>query len=305
MPNAQPVINTPSPSIFDGWMGFYNRFITGRVSPKRYLPSLPPESDLAAKEGQLTLEIVSHCWNYSHMLAYQLSSFVNHPPTALDLTVTVFYCEEDRSTRTLLDYFVKMDVPGITWNWQAQPRTHLFRRGIGRNIAARQTQADWVWFTDCDIIFHAQCLDTLAKQLQGRQNVLVYPRCERVTDMLTTDDPMLDKNRKLQVIDIDGSKFEEVERHPATGAYQIVHGDIARQCGYCENIRLYQTPSEVWCKTFEDRAFRWLIGSQGVPIDIPAVHRIRHIEKGRYADKSLKTKIRAGIRKIKFALMNR
>ena len=73
---------------------------------------------------------------------------------------------------------------------------------------------------------------------------------------------------------------------------------IARACGYCDSIKYYQSPAERWMKTYEDRAFRWLIGTHGTPLPIPNVCQIRHIVKGRYAkQESAMTKIRKFIRK--------
>ena len=50
-------------------------------------------------------------------------------------------------------------------------------------------------------------------------------------------------------------------------------------------------------KTYEDRAFRWLIGTHGTPLDIPNVCQIRHIVKGRYNKNSFFTRVRKFIRK--------
>ena len=72
--------------------------------------------------------------------------------------------------------------------------------------------------------------------------------------------------------------------------------DIARAFGYCDSIDYYQQPAERWMKTYEDRAFRWLIGTHGTPLDIPNVCQIRHIVKGRYEKDSALTKIRKLIR---------
>jgi hypothetical protein len=231
-------------------------------------------------------------------LAYQLSSFVNHPPRELELTVTLFYSEEDKDTSELIRFFSTKEVENVHWNFQALPKEQLFRRGIGRNWAARDSQADWVWFTDCDIIFHENCLDSVAQQLQGKTDSLYYPRQERTTPMLASDDPMLQKSSKPQVVDIEGSEFELFSRDRAKGAFQIVQGDVARAIGYCEGLSLYQTPSDHWCKCYEDRAFRWLLGSQGIPAEIDGVYQIRHIEKGRYKEDSAWSDVRSKVRRM-------
>lgn len=278
-------------------MGLYLRVAATGVIPARwYLPSLPSLDQRAAATGDLKIEIVSHCWNYSHLLVRQLSSLVLFPPTRAAVTMTVFYSEEDEATVRLLETFGTKEAPGVTWNWSALPKEQLFRRSIGRNKAALLTDADWVWFTDCDLMFRDDCLDVLVEQLQGRRDALVYPRQERVTALLPSEDPILTNDGEFRLSDIDTDRFEISERGRATGPLQIVHGDIARACGYCDCLAYYQKPAASYCKCYEDRAFRWLLRSDGVPLDVPGVYRIRHVGKGRYAGHPLSNKIRSMIR---------
>ena len=273
------------------------------VVPAAWLLKLPDESQLAARTGRLKLEIVSHCWQYAHLLAYQLSSLLRFPPTQLAVRMTVFHSAEDTATCRMLDFFAAQAAPGVEWNWQQLPMEQLFRRSIGRNRVALSTTADWLWLTDCDIVFHRDCLDTLARELQGRRDRLLYPRDERVTAMLAESDPVLAAERDVpRLVDIDPTQFEHLAVPRATGAYQIVHGDIARSCGYCAQVPLFQRPVARWAKTFEDRTFRWLMRTQGVPLDIPGVHRIRHVRKGRYGDNEAEAKLRSGIRRWKARL---
>ncbi len=280
-------------------MGVYLRIAaTGAIPARWYLPSLPSLDERAATTGDLKIEIVSHCWNYSHLLVRQLSSLVLFPPTRAAVTMTVFYSAEDEATVRLLETFGSREVPGVTWNWRALPREQLFRRSIGRNRAALRTDADWVWFTDCDLMFRDDCLDVLVEQLQGRRDVLVYPRQERVTELLPDEDPMLKNDAEFRPVDIDADRFKISERGRATGPLQIVHGDIARACGYCDSLAYYQKPAASFQKCYEDRAFRWLLRSEGVPLDVPGVYRIRHVGKGRYAGHPLSNRIRSKIRRM-------
>ncbi len=262
------------------------RIATTGVIPSRWFLKPPRPEALTARSGVLDIEIVSHCWQYAHLLCYQLSSLVIFPPTKARVRMTVFHAAEDARTRAMLAYFGAIAAPGVTWNWQVLPRPALFRRAIGRNRAARATQADWIWFTDCDIVFHRDCIDGLATALQGRQDLLTYPKHERITPMLAETDPVLAAERdRPRVADIDTGQFELAANPPkAKGAYHIVHGDAARACGYCEQVPLYQRPVERWAKTYEDSAFRWLMGTDGTGLDVPGVHRIRHVHKGRYGD---------------------
>ncbi len=278
---------------------FFKFAAKGWIPAKWFEPDFIPESDRQAKTGRLKLEIVSHCWRYSHFLAYQLSSLVQFSPVRMDVTITVFYCPEDEKTSQLLLFFAQQDVPNITWNWRPLPRQKLFRRGIGRNMAALETTADWVWFTDCDLIFRDDCLDTLSDLLQGKQDVLFFPEEERTTDLLTEDNPMLQAGSgEPQILTVNTSNFTARKMSRATGPLQIAHGDICRAVGYCRSIGLYQQPSETWCKAHEDRAFRWLLRSQGEPLPVPGVYRIRHISKGRYTGSQSGNYLRTLLRKF-------
>jgi hypothetical protein len=277
------------------------------VVPGRWFLKRPDPSTIKAQSGVLSIEIVSHCWQYAHLLAYQLSSLVNFPPTRARVRMTVVHAEADTRTMALLQFFGGLAVPGVTWNWQPLPRTSLFRRSIGRSIAARSTAADWVWFTDCDIVFHRDCIDTLAGLLQGRRDFMVYPKEERVTAMLAETDPVLIAERdRPKVVDIDTGQFTLMANPPkAKGAYQIVHGDVARQVGYCEQLAVFRRPAARWAKTYEDAAFRWLLGTPGVGLDIPGVYRIRHVQKGRYGDNRTAAKVRGNIRRAKAGIRER
>lgn len=285
----------------DGAAGIFYRLAASGLLPASWFRSVDPATvHKAERRGRLKLEVVSHCWRYAHFLTYQLSSLVRHHGDGFDITMTVFHAEEDDAVKAVLAYFGDMDVAGVTWNWQALPRNELFRRSIGRNLAAKHTDADWIWFTDCDILFHEGCLDALAGALQGRSDALVFPVIGLGTSLLPDDHPILEQGRKgPALLEIPIAEFRPYggERDKAKGPHQITHGDIARACGYCESIGLYQKPAERWRKTYEDRAFRWLIGTHGTPLDIPNVCQIRHIAKGRYRKGSALSRLRAFIRK--------
>lgn len=284
----------------DGLQGRFLRLAaSGYVPAKWFEPDLPDVETRAARTGELHLEIVSHCWNYGNMLLYQLSSLVNFPPSKMHVTMTVFYNEADTDTEALLRHFSSIDVPGVTWNWRQLPTQALFRRAIGRNLAAKQSQADWIWFTDCDLLFREGCLDALNEALQGRQDALVYPRQEFCTGLLQSDHELLRPDLKqIEVADVDPALFRRFEKSRATGPLQITHGDVARAVGYCEALSYYQRPSHTWCKAYEDRAFRWLLRTQGEPLDVPGTYRIRHAAKGRYTGSRFSNGVRGKLRQL-------
>lgn len=277
--------------------------IHGLVPARLFAPPPPSPSELTPRTGRLTLEIVSHCWNYHHLHAYQLSSLVLFPPRDIDITMTVFHSDADRGTTDLLGFFGGMDVRGVTWNWRPLPEAELMRRAIGRNRAALATRADWIWFADCDLMFRDDCLDALGSRLQGKRDALCFPRQESVTPLLTAGHPLLTAAMvEPRVVDVETSLFSPRPITRAVGAYQIVHGDVARAMGYCATLPFFQSPADRWRKTYEDRAYRWLLRSEGVPMDIPGIHRIRHAAKGRYTGGRAMNWARRSVRRLKVAL---
>ncbi len=260
---------------------FFRLAASGLVPRRLFRPKLPdspppPAGDL------LDLEIVSHCWKYGRLLNYQLSSLVLHPPRNCRVTMTVFHCPEDSDTGHILDYFAGQRVTNVTWNWQPLEKERLFRRAIGRNQAALATRSDWIWFTDCDVTFQAGALDDLAAELCDHDAMLTFPQIHQVSEMLQPDDPIFTRaGQAPAILDLDLSRFEPERREKAVGGLQILRGDVARAVGYCANIGVYQRPATSFGNTWEDRTFRWLLGTHGEPLTTAGFYRIRHAPKGR------------------------
>lgn len=248
--------------------------------------------------GPFHIEIVSHCWQYSKLQAYQLSSLVQHPVTEANITMTVFYSSEDKATVALLNFFRQKKIKNVTWNFREIDKENLFRRAIGRNIAAHETTADWIWFTDCDMTFQKNCLNSLNEALQGRTDALVYPQVESKSKIYTDDD-LIESNalEKPQLMLVDPNRFIPHQISRATGPLQITHGDVARSVGYCDDVECYQQPAERFQKATEDRVYRWLLATQGEPVDVDGVCRIQHIQKGRYNPNSKVSVVRRLIRR--------
>lgn len=278
---------------------FYCRLI-GSVLPASWFGPRPPEpSQLNLPADRLKIEIVSHCWKYAHLCVYQLSSLANYPPKNIDLTYTFFYALEDQATAELVETFGQMQIPNVKWQWKPLSKEELFRRAIGRNTAALATDANWIWFADCDLIFHHGCFDSIATALHQKQVRLAYPASEQITDLLPAEHPMVNLPTVAPtVVNIDPAMFKENTISKAKGAFQIVHGDVARVCGYCKDLAYYQRPTGRWRKTFEDTAFRRLISDEGISVPIVGLHRIRHQVKGRYAEGSRLSSFRKGLRKM-------
>lgn len=274
----------------------YFRLAASGLAPRRpFAPPMPKRSNGPPSGGEHRLEIVSHCWRYEHLLNYQLSSLVLYPPRDTPIRMTVFFSEEDENTREVLDFFGAQQVRNVAWNWQSLSTPRLFRRSIGRNLAARSTKADWVWFADCDITCRAGALDELSEELSGCSAILAFPREHQVTELLEPDDPLLAiSDQAPKILDVDRNRFRPEIRDRAVGGLQIVPGDVARTAGYCAGIGVYQRPAPKFGNTWEDRTYRWLLGTQGVGLESSGFYRIRHKVKGRYRSGPLRRQLSSG-----------
>lgn len=277
---------------------------SGLVPGKWFIKKQPQKHKLAVCSGSLNLEIVSHCWQYSQFLSHQLASIVRFPPTSCHLTYTLFYSMEDKETVTLVKEYEAKKLQQVKWNFVAIETPRLLRRAIGRNQAAKRTDADWIWFTDCDVLFLDSCLESLNQELQNRNDILVFPQEVKATCLLASDHEVLQQSAD-SAQSIESTEFKLRSYKKATGPIQIVHGDVARESGYCDSLKVYQQPKERWVKTYEDRAFRWLLGTHGTPIQLDNLFLIRHADKGRYKKDSWVSTFRQNIRKTKFALSGR
>ena len=105
--------------LIDTASGLFYRFAASGALPASWFRDVNPAGVVRTKRtGRLSLEIVTHCWQYSHFLIYQLSSLVNHRTDKLDVTMTVYHAPGDESVLRVLRFFGDIDVPGVSWSWR-------------------------------------------------------------------------------------------------------------------------------------------------------------------------------------------
>jgi hypothetical protein len=227
----------------------------------------------------MQVEIVTHCWNYSRLLTYQLSSLLLYPPK-VETLVTVFAAKGDQDTINVVEGFRKLGVNARLW---ILPKPNLLNRAIGRNLAAQDTEAGVVWFTDADYLFRTGALDALAS---GVGKKLYRPRSVEIHFNHATGDDYIDRITEIKPYDVDPKDFEKQRLSRAIGGVQIVSGDTARRYGYLPASESHQ--AEYHEKHFKqsrsDRAYRNELQEKGVDTSgkllIPGVYRIRHSESG-------------------------
>jgi hypothetical protein len=254
----------------------------------------------------MRIEVVSHCYAvkcplFANALQYQISSLFLHQPRTCHVTLNVFYDPQDVKTMEVIMWGLKYkfervkELPRVTLMASSLEAGKLGRRCIGRNIAAKQSMADLVWFTDCDHVFAEGAFDRLAAMpwpveddpMEGRGAPLgsivvasmVYPKQIMISRDHATGDMEAAEAEPNKLVTIDPTLYEPKKYNRAIGGVQIVQGDFARQHGYLDGDTKWQQPTETPFGDFRDDVAYRKFASQFGPIlgvDFPGVFRIRH-----------------------------
>ncbi|KKN88397.1 hypothetical protein LCGC14_0249600 [marine sediment metagenome] len=220
-----------------------------------------------------TLTIVVHCWHYEHMLAYQLSSLVKHPPKKIQVGILVLTEKRDTETKNLVDGFGKMFSVDVSCLVTHAPE--FFNRGLGRNWVAKRLQRDIIWFADADYCFGKGCLDSLT-DIELKDDWLYHPKQIQQTKHGSGpkyDIPLICYGTRP----IDPSDFRTKIIKRAIGGIQIVTGNTARSRGYHTYDYRVRKEATEWVRgRHEDVRYRRQFHKLGQiqSIDIPNLFRI-------------------------------
>lgn len=233
------------------------------------------------------IEIVTHCWNYTRLLYWQICSLFGDPPSNHDVALTIFFSpRDDPQTGALLaatrDWRLPAHVELRPWPLDT---SELMRRAIGRNKAALASNADVVWFTDCDYCFGEGCIDKVCAEVSDTDGCLYFPNRAMATEKQFDYSPMLSVSERdfgePRAVPYSSEFRIQQKFGRAIGGIQVVPGDVARQRGYLPESRRFQKPANQWKRATEDQYFRRSLGTRGLPIRVPNLFRIRHAECGR------------------------
>lgn len=238
------------------------------------------------------IEIVSHCYakthpQYSVFLRAQLSSIV----TSLKETkvcVSICCCPNDKNTVKVLDEF--QEILGEKLHRINLAEILLFRRSIGRNIVAKQTEADLVWFSDVDHVFGSGCLLSLQeiwnkKTFETSKEIsLMWPETIQIHKDHLIGDVFWKSNENAKgLISINPDDFVPKHYTKSIGGVQIVSGWYARSHGYLDRHEKWQRPvsgDKPFPDFRDDVKFRGVCATDGVveKIQLPNLFRLRHSE---------------------------
>lgn len=234
------------------------------------------------------LEIIVHCYaeqipDFASMLTAQLSSIIRHPPSG-EGRVVVWVCTaiSDRLTHEVvaaMGYRASL-LPDNRVRFESftSDKRFLFRRAIGRNVRARRTHSDVVWFADADYIMSAGSIDAiLAIDFTTLPLPLAYPKQVFIQRSHASGDKAIATIIPGEDWILDTSAFDVKTEKFAIGGLQIVSGETARQHGYLDNTKWVRPvdPTLGFQDTKEDKAYRAALGGS-CGVEIPGLYRMRH-----------------------------
>lgn len=229
-----------------------------------------------------SIELVTHCYatelpHYASALKYQLSSLIINKPKHCKVLITICCEPNDEKTLEIIPFF--QEVLSI-WTLIMENENQLGRRSIGRNIAAKVTKADIVWFTDVDYLFSGDCLEKLSTIEWPDDASMIFPPDAMICKDHAMGDRLLNyAANRVCVLDVDPNCFIPNHYRRAIGGIQIVQGDFAREHGYLDGIEKWQTPvAKPFGDFHDDIAYRKYCKQFGkiVPVDLPGIKRLRH-----------------------------
>lgn len=235
----------------------------------------------------MKIEIVTHCYSgalpqFATFLRYQISSLLLHAPLT-QVQLTVCYTSSDVATRQAIAWGLQRSRGLLDLLPIDMLPARLYRRSIGRNLAARATTADLVWFADVDHYFGAGCLDALARCWQGfvEKPLMVWPRWIQISRNHEVGDRQWNEAPQGKLLDVRADEFIPKRYQRAIGGVQIVSGDYCRSIGYLAGHSKYQKPRDddrPFGDFRDDVVFRKQISLAGrvEPIELPGLYRLRH-----------------------------
>ncbi len=227
------------------------------------------------------INIIVHCYaarlpHYAAALRYQLESLMLNPSANCSLVFTICLEPDDERTCYVVRAFIDR---GLAMRYCFLNPPQLGRRAIGRNVMAKATDADIVWFADVDMMFRNGILDRLATMEWPAGAVMIYPREIRISRDHAIGDEVL--GREDVSVDLDENLFVPKAYHRAIGGVQIVRGDFAREHGYLNGIEKWMAPrtdGKPFGDFRDDIAYRKFCLKHGTiePVDLPGIYRLRH-----------------------------
>ncbi len=219
--------------------------------------------------------------DYAALFTAQLSSLVLWPPQTCHVEFQVWTAETDQLTHRVCAAFkqhFRQHKLNASLRARTLPKRELFRRAIGRNISAKECEADICHFSDADYLFCDGALDAIAATdfEAVKPHEMVFPGHYHMMLSHEAGDEEIARINPGEVFHPNLKPYFLKRLKMGIGGLQFVSREIAHR-GYCEGtkwIRPRRT-EQPFPDTDDDRVYRGSICSS-VPIDVCNLYRLRH-----------------------------
>jgi hypothetical protein len=232
----------------------------------------------------MTIEIVIHCYSYQHRLNWMLCSILQQKGKIPNIIVSVSYLADNGNptTEKVLDFFEDKGLNIIRLPLEKGQESN---RAIPRNIRTEKTEADWILFADCDLVYDPLFFEDLKTKLESDKyrNVEVVmgadrhsldiPFCIKYFEEDKREYPCIIDN--ISEIAKNWPKRKISGKHVAAGYFQLASVKVIRN----KKLVYSGRRRDVWRATRSDREFRIIMGGR-VPIDVLPMYHLNHDRNG-------------------------
>ena len=241
----------------------------------------------------MKLEICIHCHSYQHRLCWMLSSILQQKGDIPEILVSISYTPENGNPKTkeVIALFREkgLDILEIELEPKDAPN-----RSIPRDMRAGATEANWILYADCDMVYSPMFFDDIKKKLESDEfkdetmvlgadrHSLDIPFCKKYFEEDKREYPSEIEN--VAEIPVDWPKKWVRGKGCAAGYFQLARVEAIKEAGdvqedgtkigrYCHRLR------DVWRRTRSDRQFRVHMGGRR-PIEVLPQYHLNHDRGG-------------------------
>ncbi|MFA7219310.1 MAG: glycosyltransferase family A protein [Synergistaceae bacterium] len=215
----------------------------------------------------MNIEICIHCFSYQRRLCWMLSSILQQKGDIPSIAVSISYVANngDPTTEKVIEYFTAKGMKIIPVELEEKDKGN---RAIPRNIRAKETEADWILFADCDHVYDPFFFEDIKRQLESDE-------FKNETRVIGADRHSLDIKFCMEYFDKDKTEYpseiENVADIVSKWPVQWIHGrNIAAGNFQLANVKTIKDKGGVysgrkrdfWRRTKSDRQFRVHMGGR-------------------------------------------
>jgi len=218
----------------------------------------------------MKLEICIHCYNYQKRLCWMLSSILQQIGNIPEIVVSISYSPDNGNptTENIIKLFREK---GLNIVDVVLTKEQASNRAIPRSLRMEKTEADWILFADCDMVYESTFFEELKNKLETDDY-------KNETKVIGADRHSLDEKFCIKYFEEDKREYpciiENVSKIPIDFPLKWITGkdtcagyfQLARVQSVRERNQVYSgRKRDCWRRTKSDREFRVRCGGR-VPL---------------------------------------